>query len=47
VFKHFDPNNIYEHKVITYDKTTSLENVEIVKFEDFVFSLENKKDRVG
>jgi predicted AAA+ superfamily ATPase len=41
VFESFDPNNSYGHKVITYDETSSLKNVEIVKFEDFVFGLEN------
>jgi len=44
VFESFDPNNSYGHKVITYDETSSLENVEIVKFEDFVFGLENYEE---
>lgn len=41
VFKAFDKENSYKHRVVTYDETNSLENIEIVSFEDFVFGLEN------
>lgn len=37
VFESFDSENNYKHKVITYDESTILQNVQIVKFEDFVF----------
>lgn len=37
VFESFDIENSYKHKVITYDESTILQNVQIVKFEDFVF----------
>lgn len=37
VFESFDSENNYKHKVITYDESSILQNVQIVKFEDFVF----------
>lgn len=44
VFESFDSENNYKHKVITYDESTILQNVQIVKFEDFVFDeVENRR----
>lgn len=43
-FESFDTKKRYNHKLITYDETSSCEGVEILKFEDFVFGLENKKE---
>jgi predicted AAA+ superfamily ATPase len=40
VFDSFDKDNNYKYLVITYDETVSLGNVEIVKFENFVFGLD-------
>ena len=37
VFESFDSENNYKHKVITYDESTISQNVQIMKFEDFVF----------
>lgn len=36
-FGSFDNESKYKHKVITYDETSKSENIEIIKFEDFVF----------
>jgi len=38
-FGSFDGDNRYKHKVITYDESMSLDRIEIVKFEDFVFGI--------
>ena len=38
VFEKFDKKNNYKHKVITYDETSSFDSIEIIKFEDFIFS---------
>lgn len=45
-FGSFDKDGKYKHKVISYDETSSFEEVEIVSLEDFVFSLENKEEMV-
>lgn len=42
-YESFDEGAYYKHKVITYDETSNFEKVEIVKFDDFVFGLENKE----
>lgn len=42
VFENFDLANKYKHKVITYDENSSVGEVDVVSFEDFVFGLENK-----
>jgi predicted AAA+ superfamily ATPase len=41
VFKNFDKDDRYKHKVLTYDETSSLDEIEILKYEDFVFGLDN------
>jgi len=44
-FESFDEDNKYKHKVISYDESGIEGNIEIIKYDDFVFSLENKKER--
>ena len=39
VFESFDADHSYKHKLITYDETSSWDNVDIVSFNDFVFGL--------
>ena len=41
VFESFDKKNEYKHKLITYDETNSLGEIEIIKYEDFIFKLDD------
>jgi len=40
-FSSYDSDKNYKYMLITYDETSNVNEVEMVKFEDFVFSLEN------
>lgn len=45
-FGAFDNDCVYKCYVVTYDETSSFEDLVIVSFEDFVFGLENNKESV-
>lgn len=42
-FGSFDTENRYQHRLISYDESSTEGNVEVMKYEDFVFGLENKE----
>ena len=39
VFANFDKEKRYKHKIITYDKSGSFENIQMIKIEDFLLDL--------
>jgi len=43
-FESFDADKSYKHNVITYDETDSVDGVELLSFEDFVFGLGKDKN---
>ncbi len=42
-FENFDSEKRYKYKIITYDETSLSEDIEIIKYEDFVFEFEDTK----
>ena len=38
-----DSEKRYKYKIITYDETSFSEDIEIIKYEDFVFEFEDTK----
>ena len=42
-FENFDSEKKYKYKLITYDETSLSEDIEIIKYEDFVFEFEDTK----
>ena len=41
-FNNFDSEKKYKHKLITYDETSLIQDIQIMKYEDFVFELADK-----
>ena len=42
-FENFDSEKKYKYKLITYDETSLSEDIEVIKYEDFVFEFEDIK----
>ena len=42
-FENFDSEKRYKYKIITYDETSLSEDIEIIKYEDFIFEFEDTK----
>lgn len=43
-FENFDEDKKYQHRLISYDESKLEGRIEIMKYEDFVFRLENNKE---
>ena len=41
-FENFDSEKRYKYKIITYDETSFSEDIEIIKYEDFIFEFDKK-----
>lgn len=45
--KNFDSEKKYKYKLITYDETSLSEDIEIIKYEDFIFDLKIQKNKLN